>query len=453
MNRLVAAVLLLGMLLGQPREVASAQDPISAKKSPGGIAYTLVSVPDTEWVSIRVAWPTDWTLHSERDQAAPFVGADVILSGGADGYPPAAVVEEFADLQAEGNIAPGLEHVFGSLAVPLENLDQAVAVANAHLRAPSFEEAWVDRARSAFAAGLKEQMAGSWSQAFDALRWSMLGDGPFRRAMNPGPPERVREVTRDDLVSWHAATFRTCCALVVVAGSLDGERAGRAVDSLFSGLPQGAAVGNLAPRADFTPRRILLHRPEATASLLAFVGKTPQMHLEMSAEDFVLIDALNAPEGPLLEAVRTGLRAAYRFNAGYEDFGRANGFLLFLGEVEAAKLAAAETAIREAYAAFRAKGPSDPSGARKTKLMAELTEMMKYPADAAMIVLRGALLEQGLPPMPTQQLAETSPNSIMARLGQFPRAEEFTILAVSPDAQALPGACVITAPEQAVTCK
>lgn len=453
MNKPIAAAILLLAVLGYPPSAQSAPDTISAGKSPGGIPFMLVNVPDTEWVSIRVAWPTEWAMLEERNQAVPYVGANVILTGGAEGYPPAAVVEEFADLEAEGNIVPGLEHVFGSLAVPIENLDRAVAVANAHLRAPSFDEAWVDRARSTFAAGLKEQMDGSWGQAFDALRWSMLGDGSVRRAMNPGPSERVQEVTREDLVSWHAATFRTCCALVVVAGPLDGERAGRAVDSLFAGLPRGIAERKLTQRADFTPRRILLHRPEATASLLAFLGQKPPAHLDVMAEDHVILDALNALEGPLLEAARTRLRAAYRFNAGYDNFGRANRFLFFVGEVEATKLSAAETAIREAYAAFLSAGPSDSYDARKARLMTELTETMKYPSDAAMIALRGALLEQGLPPMPNQELADTSRDQMMARLGQFPRAEELMVIAVSPDAKALPGACVIGTPEQAVNCK
>ncbi len=35
----------------------------------------------------------------------------------------------------------------------------------------------------------------------------------------------------------------------------------------------------------------------------------------------------------------------------------------------------------------------------------------------------------------------------------FPAADQLIVLAVSPDAAAFPGACVITAPEQAVSCR
>jgi predicted Zn-dependent peptidase len=311
----------------------------------------------------------------------------------------------------------------------------------------------VERSRTGFAAGLKEQMAATWGQGFDALRWAMLGDVAFRRAMNPGPPERIAEVSRDDLVSWHKATFRRCCALVIVAGSLDGARAGSAVDSLFAGLPEGDAVVKRAPEADFTPRRILLHRPDATASLLAFVGQRPPKRREGRAEDVALMDALNAAGGPLLETVRTRLRAAYRFSATYDEFGAANGFMLFWGEVDTGKLADAEIAIREAYVAFREKGPRDSFDARKARLTAEVTDAKRYPADASQITLRGALLGPGLPPLPAQQLAEMTRESLMARLQKFPPAEAFTVIAVSPDAEALPGACVITAPEQAVRCR
>jgi hypothetical protein len=43
---------------------------------------------------------------------------------------------------------------------------------------------------------------------------------------------------------------------------------------------------------------------------------------------------------------------------------------------------------------------------------------------------------------------------LKARLAQaFPKPEDITIIAVSPNADSLPGACVITAPEQAANCK
>jgi hypothetical protein len=35
----------------------------------------------------------------------------------------------------------------------------------------------------------------------------------------------------------------------------------------------------------------------------------------------------------------------------------------------------------------------------------------------------------------------------------FPKAETLIVLAVSPDASALPGACVITSPAEAVNCR
>ncbi|MCX7351402.1 MAG: hypothetical protein NTZ54_18430, partial [Alphaproteobacteria bacterium] len=54
---------------------------------------------------------------------------------------------------------------------------------------------------------------------------------------------------------------------------------------------------------------------------------------------------------------------------------------------------------------------------------------------------------------PEAFLANVTDESVMKRLqGAFPKPAELTVMAVSPDANALPGACVITAPEQAVNC-
>ncbi|MEN8896648.1 MAG: hypothetical protein ABF248_11255, partial [Yoonia sp.] len=50
-------------------------------------------------------------------------------------------------------------------------------------------------------------------------------------------------------------------------------------------------------------------------------------------------------------------------------------------------------------------------------------------------------------------IAAFSPEDIAARLrNSFPAAEDLMVFAVSPDANALEGACVITQIEQALTC-
>lgn len=433
--------------------VVSAADAITADKTPAGIAYVLVQVPDTEWVSIRVAWPTDWPFRTERNQAAPYVGSEAILTGGAEGYPPEAVIEEFADLRAEGSITYDALLVYGSLAVPRANLGPAVTIANAHLRAPAFGETWVQRARAGFASRLQEELAGGWGRSFDVMRWALLRESPLRRALNAGPPERIAEVTRDDLLAWHKSAFFVKGAIVVVAGDITAEEAGRAVDALFAGLPEGTGITQSAPPVDVTPRRILLHDPSAAVSLLSFVGPKPTKRLDEMADDLVIHAGLNATDGPLFETVRTGLRAAYRFSSVYSDFIGTDGLLIFMGEVETAKLAAAETSLRNAYAAFTGADQFPFLDSLRAPLAAEMEDLMKYPADVSLIVLRQALIRQGLPRVPTREVARVTQDSLLHRLRQFPAANALTVIAISPDEDAIPGACVIRKPEEAVSCR
>ena len=53
-----------------------------------------------------------------------------------------------------------------------------------------------------------------------------------------------------------------------------------------------------------------------------------------------------------------------------------------------------------------------------------------------------------------EELDRVSADSIMARLtDKYPASEDFILVAISPDAAALPGACVIKTAAEAVGCK
>ncbi|WP_428539892.1 insulinase family protein [Profundibacter sp.] len=170
----------------------------------------------------------------------------------------------------------------------------------------------------------------------------------------------------------------------MIAGALSDTEAGKAVDALLGGLPEGGPVDPPAIQADFTPRRILLLQPDAEASSLTFIGPLPPTAEGHEFDDIILVKALGVGEGSVLfNAVRTDLRAAYGFSAGLGAFSRANRFLVLRGQVETSKMAQVEEAVLKAYTTFRETGPEGPVSNLKAPFAANIQKTAGQPASVS----------------------------------------------------------------------
>lgn len=454
MKHFAAALLSLAVLAGCQEDDKPAA---YTETSPGGIDYVRLFIPDAKDVAIQFAWPSDWAFRDDVNQAVPYIGTDLILAGGAEGFPAGEVVETYADLEAEGSLWVTADHVQGELIVTKENLAKAVEIAAAHLARPTLDQDWFDRIQQGFAANVAEDNAQPASRGFGALRWAILGDTALRRALSVDPPEMITSATRDEVRDWHRQTIVRTGAKIVIAGEIDADAAGTAVDTLLSGLPDADAAVMPEPKANFAPRRILLHVPEAQTSTLVFLGPLPPTKDGGEFEDILLATALGGDDKSVLfDAVRTGLRASYGFGAGLDAFARDLRFLALSGEVETAKLAEAETIVRTAYADFLKSPPMGDLSERKSPFVTNGEQTAKDPIAASFTAMMA--LFDGQDPylaltIPAVMEKVTDATLWSRAASAFPAADQLIVLAVSPDAAALPGACVITAPEQAVNCR
>lgn len=429
----------------------------SVETTPGGIEYTLLHMPEHEDVTIHIAWPTDWAYRPETNKAAPVIGTQLILAGGAEGYPAGDVGERFADLNSEGEIYVAVnDHVIGELTFERDQMDKTIAIANAHLRAPTLEQMWLDRIRNGTAANMAEAQAQPAHAGFDAARWAVFGGKPLRSALSLDERGVFDELTRDDVVAWHSKTFTRTPQAIVVAGGIEAADAGAAIDTLLAGLPDASRTVTQEAAPDHTARRLLLHIPEAQTTTLSFIAPLPPTRLGGEMEDLILIHALGGDDQSLLfEAVRTELRASYGFGAGMANYTRDHRVLFLSGEVETAKLADVERVVRQAYAAFRQLGPSEALEPRKAPLEASFAELTDFVVDQARSELQSALdgFETGRSLRLTDELQAVTEGTLMDRLSSaWPQAQDFIVITVSPDADALPGACVILIPSAAADC-
>jgi len=219
-HRLLAAlaVLFLVSCIGDDEPSATRET------TPNGLAFILLHLDTDIDVSIQAAWPTDWGYRPDTNKAAPFVGTQLILAGGAEGYPAGEVGEQFADLNSEGIIYSAVsDHIIGELTFEIEHMEETVAAANAHLRAPTLEQVWFDRVRDDLATKMAETQSQPGPAGFDASRWAIFGDAPLRNALSLDAPGTFESLSRDDIAAWHAETFTQAPTAIVVAGDISAE--------------------------------------------------------------------------------------------------------------------------------------------------------------------------------------------------------------------------------------
>ncbi|MGX9855356.1 M16 family metallopeptidase [Limimaricola variabilis] len=432
--------------------------PIASREaSPGGIEYTLLNMPGVDDVSIQLAWATDWGHRAETNKASPLIGTQLIMAGGAEGYRAGEVGELFADLNSEGYLGLAAEHhVIGDLTFERSALQETISIANAHLRAPTLDEMWFERIRDDAEQNTFELKAKPANASYDALRWAVYGDAPLRNAISLDAPGTFADLKRDEVVNWHAETITRAPEALVVAGDIEADAAGAAIDVLLKGLPHPRRAISHNTQPDFTPRRILLHLPYAQVTNLAFLAPLPPTRMGREVEDLILNHALGGDDQSVLfNAVRTGLRASYSFQSGIANYTREHRFLVLNGEVETGKLAEVERVVRDAYAGFREAGPTGSIADRKAPLVAHFSEMPDFIADQAQSELQSALdgFEAGRSLRLLEEINSVSRVSLMARLrDDFPSPDDFIVIAVSADPNALPGSCVIHTPSEAADC-
>ena len=423
---------------------------VMAERSPHGISYSRVFLPGADEVSIAIMFPMDWSWRDDENQNVPDVACDAIVHSGVAGLTPAETKEKLADLGATIVFRPHADEVDTYLTVRKENLRSAIDMAASMMSSPRYDPVWTARARSRLEKGFVE----SWQDANFLVKataeWAILGDVPMRRALVGESSDRILGISVADLERWHGSVFRRSGLFVSIAGDIDDTSAGEAVDELLSNLPDGGRLlhDGLAPNA--TPRLILLHSPEAKKSVLAFFGPRPP--LTSKAEDRLIQDAINDSDGGLFTALRSQLGATYSISMDYIDFGAAHRFIWISGEIETAKLALAELAFRTAYRTFRRNGVSTLDD-RKSWLIRSYDHDLSSTDDS--VYQMTVVHDYGGSGADTfgDLVARVTGADVARRLASYPKASEFLVVAVSPDVHALPGACVITKPEQAVNCK
>jgi len=296
---------------------------VTEEFSASGLAYTLINMPNNTRITIRVAWPSNWAFSEERNQAVPYIGTELLLTGGAEGYSAGQLVERFSDIGTEGFVSATLEHILATVHFSPEHQEESIKAVN------GFEQT-----RDQFALRIKESGSSAESKGFDALRWALFGEQPIRAALSLDGATMIDSITRADVAAWVNSVFKRNGVTIAIAGDLKPAEAGAAVDALFEGVPEGDGSVIETATADFTPKRILLHVPDSTTSTLSFIGKLPPLTEYAELHDMLLAATMTGHWENGLPGNDNELQSNYRFNADFSAFTADHRFILLTGQVE-----------------------------------------------------------------------------------------------------------------------
>ena len=426
--------------------------------SPSGQAFHFMPIYEdgVTDITLRIAWPSNWGRTEGLNPAVPYVGADLILSGGTEALKPQDILEKFEDNNAYGFLNASPDYVFGELGFPKEHIDETVEIAAEMLANPQLNEQWMDRIKGGFVSNVTKARSQSSSAMWSAARQVVLGPTQLFKSTDLLVADDIMAITQEDIQNWHAETFTKTGMTIVITGAIQPEKAGEIVDTVIAKLPEGRPVDVITDAADFSPVTILIHRPEAEKTTIGLMGQLPPTSEGDGPEDLLASRILSGANGPLFNAIRTELRATYGLKAGYMNFTRAIRPMIVFGEVETNQLAEARDVILQTYEEFRLDPDLRGLNEMRDDLAAKTEENVGY-VDVAAQVMMEKLLD-GLDPLEVPTLHKTydavTADVMKARLkDHFPPADQLIVIAVSPDETALPGACIITDINAAFDCR
>jgi predicted Zn-dependent peptidase len=365
-------------------------------------------------------------------------------------------MELFNDSNANGFLYATPDHVIGELSFPKEHIDDVVSIAAEVLTSPRFDTTWTNRVKQGLIANQSQAQAAMSQQMWQAARLAILSDTPLYNFLSLSDVTVIEDVTVDDLLRWHQSTIVKSNVTIVVTGAISRADAGKAVEQLLADLPAAEPIPASPIKPDFTPRTILLHLPEAEKTTLGLVGQLPP-----TSEGGDLIDllALNffarSGDGPLFNAVRTELRASYGFEAGFTNYDRATRLMFIGGEVETEKLSEAANLILTTYDNYRTDADLTGFDDLRRGISDHTEQNVLFVDVAARTILQLALDQQdtSIAPRLGAEIDAVLAKDVSERLSTvYPTTDRMVIVAASPDANALPDACVITQIEQVVQC-
>ena len=346
-----AAVLLLAAL------PVRAEVEIKEFTTPGGITAWLVEEHSIPFVALELRFRGGAALDTPGKRGAITLMTATLEEGAGD-MDARAFAERLEELAASFEYDVYDDTLTVSAKFLTENRDAAVALLRESLINPRFDEDAVARVKGQMLSIILSDAKDPRTIASEALDARVFGDHPYATSRN-GTVESVSALTRDDMITAHAATMARDRLYVGAVGDITEAELATLLDSLLGDLP---ATGSALPgRADVTLTGGTHVVPFATPQSVALFA---QPGIDRDDPDFFAAYLLNhilgggGFESRLMHEVREKRGLTYGV---YSYLSNKDGADLWVGSVASAnnRVAEAIEVIRAEWDRIRTTGVTE----------------------------------------------------------------------------------------------
>lgn len=423
-----------------------------------GYRYLYSPMPNADRTAVAITWHSDLANVPMGREALPRLGINLMLNGGAGGLPAEEIIADFEDLDSGSDLWVQPQEISGFILSPKEHMSRASEIANLVMTKPNLQEKWFDREKKILADDALERESKAGGLAWNLFREVTLGDHPYKRFWSLHPVAGIENIQLDDVKAWHANAFTDTALTITAAGNADVAAISSAIDTVLTDMPSsdpesiksfsGPTISN---------KTILLHKPDVEKSVILIVGNLPGHSEELDVPLQLGVGVLGwGKQSRLFTAVRTELGAAYGFGAGTWDMTRQHRVLHISGEIDTNQVQGVFDTVKRSYNKFLADGISlIEFPIAKNFYVQRLNEEMEKPESIAYLMMDAHLNEFSnsyvsdlLNQVKGQKRSEV--NQLIEQ--GFPEFESMLKIIVTPDAEAIEGACVITEFDQWQSC-
>lgn len=323
---------------------------------------------------------------------------------------------------------------------------------------PSLDPKWFDRERERYAGEGKASDSNVWGTTWNLVRRAILNGHSNERFWSLQPAAKIEAVSLETIREWHKRALGTNGLTITVAGSSDFEGIEKAIDKALSGLPKETPP-QVQPfdQLKVPNKTVVFHAPWAEKSTMLSLGELPNSKAGKDLELNISTGVLGYGEqSRLFKAIRSELRATYGFRAGMEAFTRKHRILNMGGEVETEKPKEALDATKAAYEEFRTDGIGIIEFPFARRFYGQRIDgEMEKPESVAYMLMESRLDGRPVDDIGTMRerignLERGAVNTFIAKT--YPPFDDMLKIIVTPKADAIADACVISSYDEFSIC-
>lgn len=243
----LSKILALGFLFFAALGSASAATKVQQITTPGGLKAWLVQDASVPLISLSFAFTGGSSQDAQgKDGATQFMAS--LLDEGAGSYDSRSFQEKLQALAISIHFNVDRDFLSGELKTLSANRDTAFELLRLSLNEPRFDADAVERIRSQIYALQRNETNDVERQAAYAFSAAAFPNHPYSHR-TLGTEDTLKAVARDDIVAQHKKLLARDNLKITVVGDINEAEIGKALDSIFGGLPANA---QLAPVAEVT---------------------------------------------------------------------------------------------------------------------------------------------------------------------------------------------------------